>query len=179
MIGPQQSEKFQKIYSEFFKEFKRVFTIHGGTSNLVYSPYMHLSVLLGLAIHTTSDAEWRWYNVAISVLPSLIGMSLTGYALILSFGSESFRDAIRGPSPDKTDIDGDHSPYIITSTGFAFFLTIQICSLLFAILCQAAAVSQSIILLIGLISFIYGLLLAIAAVMAAFFISRMYDTFKK
>lgn len=103
-------------------------------------------------------------------------MSITGYALILNLGSDTFRDAIRGESKNSKN---ELSPFMITSSSFAYFLIIQATTLTFAMICSAIKANNIFIAFIGTTLLIYSIILTVASILNTFFLSRLYDKMPK
>lgn len=169
-------------YSAVFNHFIRIFNIYGGVKSITTSPFFHVSVIVSFAIQELHDNQWKWYDVSISCLPSIIGMSLTGYALILTFGSDQFRDAIRGKESNGHDSEKGSdkaSPYISASSSFAYVLFFQVISLIFSVLLKSINIHGMVPDFIGTWLLIYSLTLVIAVTLNTFFLSYMYDKMPK
>ena len=144
--------------------------IYGGWRTFICSPYLWIAFIITIILSSSKHCDWRWYEKAIGVLPDLLGFSLGGYAVMLAFGDKNFLNAIRGEREDE-----EHSPYIITSTSLAYFVIIQIITLILAVVYDALYMKHTILNFIGCWIFIYSLLLGFAATLSIFFLSRMYD----
>jgi len=110
----------------------RYWRAYGGWRAFTFSPYMHLSLLLTAATWKIWRREDWWDSVG-SVIPSLLGFSLGGMAIILSFGGEKFLQTISG----RESGDKEESPYIAVTAAFAHFVFVQVLSLVVSILCLA------------------------------------------
>jgi hypothetical protein len=180
-------------YSGLRKIFRRYWNAYGGWRSVFLSPYLHFSFLFSIVAH----GAWmnsNWYNLPISVLPSLIGFSLGGYAIWLALGDDKFRASISGKG-----VDGKESPFIKVNATFVHFISLQIFALIFALGAQSQPVHNiplgwkkvildanpylsevSVALMhvasfLGYFLFIYAILSALAATMAIFRIAGWLD----
>jgi hypothetical protein len=110
----------------------RYWRAYGGWRAFAYSPYLHVSLFLTAATWKIWSREEWWESVG-AVIPSLLGFSLGGMAIILSFGGERFLQSISG----REDGEKEESPYIAVTAAFAHFVLVQVLSLLVSILCLA------------------------------------------
>lgn len=189
--------KLKKSYSGVFNIFNRYWVAYGGWKEILFSPYFHIAVLLTLALeHSWTNGEW--WNTAITILPSLIGFSLGGFAIWLGFGDEKFRELISHQAEgEKT------SPYIELSATFAHFIVIQLIALIGALIAQgmafpldhgnwlaslieASGMPTNVIPryvaplshFLGFLLFIYALMTALAATLAVFRVSSWFEKFR-
>lgn len=168
----------------------RYWTAYGGFKALFTSPYLYTA----LALSGLMAPAWLynpWHEIVLSVIPSVLGFSLGGYALLIAVGDEDFRALISGE-----DEDGEPSPYMEVNAAFVHFILMLLLSLIFALFANAyyfklednLALYQfiteinfpigTIIFLgnfIGYSVFIYALLLAVAATLAILRVSSWYD----
>lgn len=154
-----------------------VYKAYGGRKNFLHSPYLQIACILALLVTSFGylcQEDWKWYEMPLSALPDIVGFSLAAYAIVLTFGSVKFQDAIRG-SEEKNKF----SPYIKLSAGLAHFVLAQIIALIFAAVGEAADASFFLIAFIGTWLFLYSLCLGVASTLSVFFLSRMYDGMPK
>lgn len=173
-------------YKGVYDVFSRYWSAYGGWEAIIKSPYFHLSIIL-TAISYGTWTGCNWFELPISVLPSIIGFSLGGYAIWLALGDEKFKAAISG----KTS-NGKESPFIIVNATFVHFISLQILALVFALtaksfpifnisiswqqafvdfgpwLCELLIAIKYIGSMLGYLLFIYAILSALAATMAIF-----------
>ena len=116
----------------------------------------------------------------ISIIPSIIGFSLGGYAIWLALGDSKFRDVISGESGD-----GEVSPYMSVNSAFVHFIIMQFLSLITALLFKSyldsdAPLSQveKLISGFGYGLFIYSLLCAVAATFSVLRVASWYDMYQ-
>jgi hypothetical protein len=130
----------------------------------------------------------KWADVAIGVLPNLLGFTLGGYAMFLGFGSDEFKKHL----VERREA-AEASPFMSVSAAFLLFVTVQLASLLvalvaaglylvgpFEVLESIGRVWTYLKLLGGFLGFwlfAYGLALAMRAAIRIFRLSRWYDFF--
>ena len=168
--------------------FGRYWNSYGGLSALVSSPYLHVSLLLTiLTFGYWSDNTW--WTQSLSVLPTLMGFTLGGFAIFLSLGSENFRSLMARADEDEST---DKSPYMVVISSFVHFVLIQMFAIITSIIANAASytslpsfvtekTNKLFIILIGGWGyglFIYSLLLAISVCLAIYRMSGLFAKFK-
>jgi len=124
-------ESFFKPYVGVKKLFSRYWLAYGGWRALIRSPYLHFSFIFSIF----SYGLWKdisWVEIPISILPSIIGFSLGGYAIWLALGDEKFRLIISSAS-DQSKL----SPFIQINSAFIHFIVLQFFSLAFALMVKA------------------------------------------
>lgn len=154
-----------------------VYKAYGGKKSLIKSPYFQIAFALAILVSAFGflcQEDWKWYEMPLSALPDIVGFSLAAYAIVLTFGSAKFQDAIRGS--EKKD---EFSPYIKLSAGLAHFVLAQVVALVFATVGEAADTSFFPIAFLGTWLFLYSLCLGVASTLSVFFLSRMYDNMPK
>lgn len=178
MNGTQTQNKGQ--LPALAMSLRHLWLAYGGWKGFLGSPYLLASFVATLAINYFRAEGWLWYKTCLGIHPNLLGFSLGGYVVLLAFGDGRFLDALRGPEPD-----GGHSPYLKTSASLAWFVLSQIFAIIVALFFEATTMPtrpggfldcwQQVGMFLGCWLFIYSLLLSIAATLAIFFLSRMYD----
>lgn len=168
--------------------FHRYWTSYGGFRSLLKSPYFWMALIITLFLYPTWSQP-GWWNDVITIMPSLLGFSLGGYALWLAIGDDDFRKLISG-----SRTDGKPSPYMTVNATFAHFIILQIIATIIAIIAKSYyfKLSEDNPLFIlttykafqiicgtgyffGYFIFIYALLSALAATLALFRVSSWYD----
>ena len=92
---------------------------YGQSKALFKSPYLYTAIVITFIFYPLWTKPY-WWDVVINILPSIIGFSLGGYAILLSFGNESFQKLISGIGEN-----GSISPYMELSASFVHFLIVQ------------------------------------------------------
>ncbi|MRG95591.1 hypothetical protein [Polyangium spumosum] len=190
--------KLAKSYSNVGSIIARYWHAYGGWGDVFASVYFHVAFV----ICALSYGFWtvpEWWDLVISVVPSLLGFTLGGYALLVGFLSEGFRSAISGPKtlPDGTT---EESPFIKVNSAFVHYIIVQMLALLSASLAKAchgtpkhsllavissilhvsdAALGQVAIALwgIGFLIFTYSMTLSAAAAFSVFRIGTWIDKY--
>ncbi len=124
--------RFLDPYKGVFDIARRYWREYGGLAAVLLSPYFHVAVVLTLLMSRYWQNE-AWWDVALGVLPNIIGFAVGGYAIWMGFGDESFRRRISQRSSE----DGT-SPYLTVSAAFAHFVVVQLLALLGALMAKAA-----------------------------------------
>lgn len=175
----------RSAYRGFATILGRYWRNYGRARAIWSSPYAHLSALFTLALFPFWSHE-PWWNLAISIIPSVLGFSLGGYAIWLGLGDDSFRTFIM----TRSDVDKP-SPYMVVSAAFAHFIIIQIAAILGAVIAQATQFTLGMELEvlrhvvpnflapvgygIGFFLFSYALLSALATALAVFRVASWFD----
>ena len=177
--------EFCESYKQTFKIFSEYWKKYGKLKGLVTSPYFSISVALTLLMLHYWLTE-KWWETALNILPNIFGFSLGGYAVVLAFGDEKFREKL-GTTKNNESV----SAYLTISSTFAHFIIIQIIALILALLAKAfdfkylfndqiEKIIQILIPIgygIGFFFFIYAILSALAATMGIFRISMWHNAF--
>jgi hypothetical protein len=136
-----------------------------------------------------------WWEGSVSVLASLIGLTLGGYAILIAFGDEEFKSLLTGASDESR-----HSPFVVISATFVHFILVQIIAILAALIASSRPIAPiaSFVNLgpcmgwvaylgravkyggwfIGHGLFVYAIFLAISATLGIFRVSTWYDRVK-
>ena len=176
------------MYADVKSIIQRYWFAYGGWLAVVKSPYLHLSLIL-LALTSHYWLTSPWWEQPLSVVPSLLGFSLGGLAMLLSFGSAKFQAFI---SERDEGCDSDRSALISVSASFVHFMLLQLLALLIAITFKSLyfcapwlvpirpfIVACSILFsAIGYLIFLYSILAMVAAVLAVFRMTSWFETFQ-
>lgn len=167
----------------------RYWKSYGGLKALLKSYYFYASIIISLLL----APHWlysEWWNHVLSIMPSVLGFSLGGYAMWIALGDENFRKLISG-----TTQDGKASPFMSVNAAFVHFIMLQIVAIIFALFADAYnfQLSENSLILttfgkyffyicklgafLGYFVFIYALLSAMAATLALLRVSSWYDAF--
>ena len=166
----------------------RYWTAYGGARALACSPYLHLALLIVLVTShywTTSP----WWGQPLSIIPNLLGFSLGGLAMLLSFGNAEFQRFI---SEKDEESQSDPTPFIEVSASFVHFMLLQLASLLSATIfnaldfyylwpvCFRPVVDIATVVFSGLgyLLFLYSITAMVAAVFAVFRMTSWFEMFQ-
>lgn len=159
------------------------FAVYGGVRALVRSPYLWAALIFSLVSHSMWYGA-PWFDVVLATLPNLLGFSIGGFAIFLSLGDTEFRRVICGDDETGT------SPYMTFAGTFMHFVVVQILALLLALLARSHPLAflqidlnQYVVVKIlveacnffGYFTYVYAVLLSLAAVASIWRIARNYD----
>lgn len=175
-------------YWKPLEPLREYWRIYGGVGAVLTSPYFHLSI----AITVLTSPIWiatDWWALSISVLPNIVGFTIGGYAILVSFGDEEFKKKIAG----KTYDDNGDSPYMHVNATLVHTIVVQAAALLFSIIFKGlsfisyveiskdkgwsviSVVPGVILSAPGFLLFIYGLVLLIPLSINIFEVASWYD----
>lgn len=178
------------MYKGVFSIYTRYWNAYGGFSALVRSFYLHAALIITV-ICTNAWLTAGWWDQVTSILPNVLGFTLGGFAIFISFGDEKFRQLLAEPDEDDAEAP---TAYVQLCSTFVHFILVQIIALLFAIIAKSthfpwekspdffkAALPwlNGAVGFVGYTLFIYSLTSALAATMHVFRIASMYETFQK
>lgn len=105
---------------------RKSFIAFGGWKATFTSTYLLLSAVITIIVSPfwISDES---LELPIQILPSIIGFTLAGFAILLAFGDTEFLKKLSYRE------DKDHSPFYKFSSTFVIFIIVQTCSLLLSI----------------------------------------------
>lgn len=169
-------EGYDKIKKEILngprESFNLYWIAYGGRNKLFLSFYLWLAILLGvlLAIFGIFTEPWKWYDDVLTIIPSILGFSLGGYAILIGFGDANFFNIICGKLENEKA-----SLYMRVNASFFHFIFIQFLSLIFAILIRATGCDLFIFNLIGITLFMYALLTIVSTCFAVLNLASWFD----
>lgn len=123
-----QSEKW-KQWKALGAALESYWAAYGGWHALKTSPFFWLSIVFTLLVTPT----WRhagWWDTVNDAIPSLLGFSLGGMAILLAFGDDDFRKL-------TARAGGEWSPFVKMSAAFLHFIVVQTLAWLAALFCRA------------------------------------------
>lgn len=167
-------ENASSAYQNVKQSFLIYWKAYGGFGSFIRSPYLHFAIVFtafAWPLWHGSKVPTTWYEIPLSVLPNVLGFTLGGYAILLSFGDESFRKLISGE-----DSDGSPSPFMVLNGTFIHFILVQVISILLALLGKAWGIGSGPFAGIGFGFFVYSLTTAAAAAMAVLNVADWFDS---
>lgn len=175
----EKSTKISEIQA-FILTIRDYWTVYGGWDALISSAYLKMAAIItALCFPLWSQPEW-WADV-LSISPSLLGLSLGAFAIMLAFATEDFRELSAGEAGDG------HSPWMEMNAAFVHFIVIQFIGVIVALIAkgrpfssfgitfQSQVVVTTIFWGFGFFIFAYGLTLVLAATFSVFDLSRAFD----
>jgi hypothetical protein len=127
-------------------QLRRAWQLYGGFKAVIRSRYFRLAILALLPTAHLWVSE-DWWDVPIQILPNLLGFSLGGYAVLLTFGDDRFKellarrmpvnDAEPQPANGSSDATEGGSLYMKVSATFLFFIIVQVAAVVTAVLAKS------------------------------------------
>ena len=102
-------------YDDVLRLLGVYYVAYGGAGQIIRSPYAHAAILLTIAT-TSLWSQPGWWDLPLSILPNLIGFTLSGYAVIMTISDQKLRSAMTGPIPDRP------TAFMATNATFFHFL---------------------------------------------------------
>jgi len=170
-------DDFWGQYRGVRKLFGTYWSAYGGWKDLARSPYLHVAGLLALISVGFADPEDLppFFDLALSILPNLLGFTLGGFAIFMAFGDTQFLGILCGRRPDENN---DFSPLVSHAATYMHFLVTQGIVLIFAVVARAIGLKSCMVNLMGYFGLYYALSLSLATVASIFRMVRHYDKFK-
>lgn len=137
---------------------------YGGISSLVRSPYLGLSLIAGGICWAFAPGDLDWFEAALAILPSMLGFSIAGFAILLVFSSDRFLRII-------AEGGRDDSLYMKAGVTFVHFIFVQCLAIFLSIFGKVFPVFE----LIGVVALFYSVATAIAACFVLFDIAQVYN----
>lgn len=160
-------------YKGVWNSLKLYWSAYGGLRALFSSPYLHIALLLTCAFWPLwTDGCDSWHEATLSVLPNLLGFTLGGYAILLAFGDDRFRQIIAGEEGE-----GKASPFMVVNASFIHFIILQALALIVGVGGKAQVIWGAPAAFIGTFLFLYALLSAVAAGIAVLNLSSWFDDY--
>lgn len=147
-------------------EFTRYWKLYGGARALASSPYAQISIMLGLANWWFGSPSFDPAQITLSIIPSLLGFTIGALAIILAFSSS--RIFIHLAENGK-----ESSVFMKTVANFVHFITVQVLSLLIAIIYSASNLSA--LKVLSSVLLIYSILTALSVGIQLFQMSGVFN----
>lgn len=109
-------------------KFPAYFEVYGGLNSVVRSPYFWAAGAM-TALCAGFFAQAGWWDLAIAVVPGLVGFSIAGIAIFISLGSDKLREVIAG----REEGSAEPSPFMLFMSMFTHFIVVQLIALLVAL----------------------------------------------
>ena len=169
-------------------KFPSYFETYGGLNSVVKSRYFWAAVAT-TALCSKYYTQPGWWELAISIVPGLVGFSIAGVAIFVSLGSDSLRSVIAG----KRVGSEEPSPFLTFMSMFTHFIVVQLLALFIALVSKALfdvapispnpfeAIAVSLknpFWLLGGLTLSYAVILCAALALEIYRLARMIDTFQ-
>ena len=170
-------ERLRKIidpYQDVLGSLCIYWRAYGGIKALALSPYLHTSAVISFIVFGLLDAKTaeKLPQMIISIIPSMLGFTLGGYAVLIAFGDDEFRRLLAGNSKENTI-----SPFMMVNATFIHFIILQAISLFVALLQVLIPDSCALVSVVSFWIFCYAILTAVAAAFAILRLAKSFDDF--
>lgn len=145
--------------------WKYYWQLYGGVASLFRSPYFVISIILTVISLLFSNDKTDWPGKSFAIIPSLLGFSIGGFAVLLVFSIDRFLRII-------AEAGSENSLFLTASVTFVHFIVIQVLALVFALLASVGIPLTSWVATFGLY---YSILTALAACFVLFDIAQVYN----
>lgn len=151
---------------------------YGGWKELLKSCYFWAAVVIALVMFGAWSNN-TWCDLSIGILPSMMGFSLGGYAILLAFGNDKFLGITAIAKTERC------SAYEGLNATFTHFIFIQVLGLLYALVLKSVSLKWAGNCVstglngIGIFLMVYAILLGLASTMALLRFSKLYNCFLK
>lgn len=176
---------------------KQYWLAYGGWPALFSSKYLWFSVCITLfCFDYWLNHSSEYITLSLSILPSLLGFALGGYAVWLAIGDQKLKKLLSDLSEDQSD--DEPSDFMSVNATFVHFIILQIIALIYILFLKTNSFSKVIIFIkeyyifydclnlflnflsilasgIGFFLFIYSISSMLAATFAVFKIARWSD----
>lgn len=162
-----------------------VWAITRGCKGLVHGPEFRICIVAWLL----TAAYWirePWWDQVIATVPTLLGFTLTGFAIFLGFGSDNFKRFLAMGESEA------ENQYLSVGAAFVLFVIVQLVALIFAMVVKGfqfptpefllpfqtyLIVGSAIVAGTGYFVFLYGLMLSLRAALRIYRLSRWYSMY--
>lgn len=155
------------------REFHDYSSYFGSLFEIIFSPYLHFALLASIVGVCWADDYTQWRAFASSIVPSLLGFSLGGYAILIAFGDNKFREYL---ATKRVDIRGN-SLFVIVNGVFLHFIIVQVVSVACVVVLSLLRVESFFANYVGCVLFFYALSFCVAAAFEIKTISKWYQSF--
>lgn len=180
-----------KQYTGLYAAFKKYWSVYGKWRALLCSPFLHASAVLTL-VCMPMWWDTNWWERNLSIVPSILGFSIAGFALLMGVGTDKFKLLIATRDAKKA-----HSTLTTTSASFFHFILLQVASIVIALIASGRPIlwmddlfpsldlRSSFLLLLasktfrfmGFFLLSYALLASVAASLSIFRLSTVFSKF--
>ena len=157
-----------KHWKNQYKAFGQYFKIYGGIGAILRSPYVHVSVFLTIACKLRMSASVTASEIAVGVIPNLLGFTVGAMAIVLAFSS--------APVFKVLAQDGDPKSFFISLTAnLVHFMIVQAAALIIGIVGKITANNS--IDTLALFFLFYGILVTVSVGIQLLQTARIYNAY--
>lgn len=147
---------------------------YGGIKALCSSLYFRVAIIFGILISVVNrfaECPWDWQDTVIATLPSILGFSLGGYAILVGFGDATFRSILCKKMEGENE-----SLYMRVNASLLHFILVQSLALLYAVLTKALHLCDVFLFsFVGTTFYIYALEVIISTCFAVLNLANWLD----
>ncbi len=154
------------------KDLKDYVYYFGPLRDIFKTPYFHFSLLMALITGIFTSEPSIWAEYALSMLPGILGFSIGGYAIIITFGDNEFRKFLV-----KAKTSEGKSILMVVNGAFIHFIMAQTLSLVLAYIVESIDIKNLFINIILCLPFFYSLVFCVAIAFEIKTISQWYKKF--
>jgi hypothetical protein len=150
------------------EEFALYWRVYGGLGAILSSPALWLAVLFTwFSANLWQDC--KWFDISISIIPSLLGFTIAALAIVLAFPSTKLFVIIRE--------DGrDDSYYMDTAARFVHFTFVQVIALLLALL--GHTYHGHVLAFFGILFLVYSVIVAFMTALNFLSVAFLFNKFR-
>lgn len=166
---------FRVEYGSFWRNVSDYRSLFGSFGGIAFSPYFHFACISAALVVFFSDKPDAWMQATQGMLPELLGFSLGGYAILISFGDEQFRKFLATFYPNGNK----HSIFMILNGVFLHFIIAQVLAILISVFISAYDIKNIYVNFIGCMAFFYAASFCIAVAFEVKSVSSWYQNYVK
>jgi hypothetical protein len=167
--------KIKGEFKPFWTDLKDYASYFGPVESVFLSPYFIFSVLMTFIVFIFADEYVSWQAYAIDIVPDMLGFSIAGYAILISFGDDKFRKFLAKTKPNGSK----HSLLLLLNGTFLHFIIIQVVSLFVAVIFKMLTVKSWVLNYAGCTVFLYAASFCIAVAFEIKTIGKWYQSYPK
>jgi hypothetical protein len=157
---------FGKQWGNQARAINHYWQIYGGARALFLSPYLHISFILTVVSHWFSASKTSAAEIAVGVLPNLLGFTVGALAIVLAFSSAPVFNTLAEKGQPQ-------SFYMKLTASLIHFILIQVLALVTAIVARITESSRLDTLALFLL--FYAVLVTFAAGIQLFLTAIIYN----
>lgn len=159
-------------YRFFLNDISDYILYFGSLKDILYTPYFHFAVIVSVFVSILSPCNNEWSNIALGVLPSILGFSVGGYAIIITFGDDEFRRFLA-----NTKTQDGKSILLVINGAFIHFIASQTLAIFLAYIVKSTNIKNIYLNFLLSIPFAYSLFFCVAIAFEIKTISKWYKKF--
>jgi hypothetical protein len=154
------------------KDFKDYIYYFGPLKDIFRTPYFHFSLVMAIITGIFACEPNIWAEHALSMLPDILGFSIGGYAIIITFGDNGFRKFLV-----KAKTGDGKSILMVINGAFIHFIMTQTLSIVLAYFVNSIGINNLFFNILLSLPFFYSLIFCIAIAFEIKTISQWYKKF--